>query len=235
MAFDAERRAGVVLMANSREFDNSLVPDLLVHSSTSAVEELVLPPADLVGLTGTYFIEFIPWYVRLDDEGHLTIQPTTDVRMRLYAAADTLFFTKREEWSFSFPTDTTGDAPEMVMFVNGRPRSGMRLAAEPPPPRTIAGNQGLPLGDAVAARYEGVYDIPIGTQTVELTVYGAEVTGRLMSNFAGTPSRLIPMGEDEFTVVYNPSIRLVFTVRDGRAEGVTLRQGDRSDSGVRRH
>jgi D-alanyl-D-alanine-carboxypeptidase/D-alanyl-D-alanine-endopeptidase len=234
MAFDPARRIGMVLSTNSREFDNSLVPDLLVHDPIAPPEKEGVPVADLTGLTGTYLIDFIPWYVRLDEGGFLTVQPTTDVRMRLYAASDTLFFTKREEWSFAFPTDTVGESPDLVMYVNGRPHSGIRIDAESPPARTIAGNLGLPLDRAMAARYEGTYDVPVGSQTLELTIYWAESTGRLMTNFAGTVSRLIPMGADAFTVVYNPSIRVAFTLRDGRAEEVTLSQGGRSDSGVRR-
>ncbi len=234
MAFDPERGVGMVLLASSREFDNSLVPDLLVHAPMSAIEEEDVPAADLARLAGTYYIDFIPWYVRMEDDGFLTVQPTTDVRMRLYAATDTLFFTKREEWSFAFPRQPAGEAPEIVMFVNGRARRGRRASAECPPSRAIAGNEGLPLDGGAVGRYEGVYDVPVGSQTLELTVYGADSSGRLMTEFAGTPSRLVPAGEDAFTVVYNPSIRVAFTVRGGRAEEVTLRQGDRSDSGARR-
>jgi CubicO group peptidase (beta-lactamase class C family) len=235
IAFDPDRRVGMVVMANSREFDNTLVPDLIVHSPITVAEEPMPPRSYLAGLTGTYYIDRHYWYVRLDDDGFLTLQPTTDVRMRLYPVSDTLFFTKREEWSFAFPTDTTGEAPEIVFFVNGRPRNGVRVANEAPSPRTIAGNEGLPLDDAMVARYEGAFDVPLGRQTLELTVYKAETTGRLMSNFGGTLSRLIPLGEDQFTLVYNPSVRLGFTVQDGQAETITLNQGDRSDTGVRRH
>jgi len=233
LAFAPEGRVGMVVLANSREFDNSLAPDLLVHAPIAA-QEAGVSAADPIRLAGTYLIDFLPWYVRVEDGGFLTVQPTTDVRMRLYPASDTLFFTKREEWSFAFPSDTVGDAPEIVMFVNGRPHNGRRIGTEAPASRTVAGNEGLPLDSMAAAQYEGVYDIPVGAQTLQLSVYCAASSGRLMSNFAGTPSRLIPVARDTFIVVYNPIIRVEFTVRDGRAEEVTLRQGDRSESGVRR-
>jgi len=233
MAFDPENDVGVVVLTNSKEYDNSLGSELLVHS-VAAVDEVTPSPEALAGLAGTYSIDFIPWYVRLEDEGYLTVQPTTDVRMRLYAASDTLFFTKREEWSFAFPTDTIGDKPEILFYVNGKPRSGVRVDVGSPPSRATAGNLGIPVSEGDVARYEGVYDVVVGSQTPELSVYGAEATGRLMSDFLGATSRLIPVGEHEFTVVYNPTIRLVFTLQGERVEGVTLRQGDRSDSGVRR-
>jgi hypothetical protein len=155
--------------------------------------------------------------------------------MRLYADSDTLFFTKREEWAVAFPSIVgDDDSPDLVMYVNGRPRDGTRIDVPLPNSAVVAGNVGLPISPDAVAPYIGVYDVPLGPNTLTLSVFFAAVSGRLMSNFAGTPSRLVPVGEHRFTVVVNPTIQMTFGLVDGVAERVTLSQGSRSDSGVRR-
>ena len=72
----------------------------------------------------------------------------------------------------------------------------------------------------------------MGDRTVEYRVFGED--GRLMSQLGQAVSRLVPIGQHEFVVVVDPSIRVVFTVENGQAEAVTLHQGLRSDSGDRR-
>lgn len=246
IAFDPERQVGAVILTNSREFNKNMLTDLVVHDPILASES-VAPERDVLGgRTGTYVVEGLPYFVRLEDEGYLTLQPSHDARMRLYARSDTLFFTKREEWSFAFPTIVDDASPDLLMYVNGRTREGTRIDVRPPPPAAVAGNVGLPVDPEAVAPYLGVYDVPVGQDTLTLSVFFNEASGRLMSTFAGTPSRLVPSdehrftpwlvpsGEHRFRVVINPSIQVAFDLVDGIAERATLSQGNRSDTGVRR-
>ena len=60
-------------------------------------------------------------------------------------------------------------------------------------------------------------------------------TGQLMSRMQGQDAvPVIPYGNDTFGVGFDPSVRIVFTMSDGRAAKVTLRQGGATYEGTRK-
>ena len=82
----------------------------------------------------------------------------------------------------------------------------------------------LPLAAGEAARYEGTYTYQSDGQTREMRVFGEE--GRLMARFGGgRPFALRHQGGHVFVPAPDDDARLVFTLRRGRAEGVTIHEG----------
>jgi D-alanyl-D-alanine carboxypeptidase len=70
------------------------------------------------------------------------------------------------------------------------------------------------------ARFVGTYDLG----QLELRIYAEG--DRLMSQATGqAPARLLWQGGDEFRAAFDPAVRIVFHVEDGRASRLTLYQG----------
>jgi CubicO group peptidase (beta-lactamase class C family) len=232
IVFDPERRVGAVVLTNSAGYQDNLGTDLVVHDPPPAIQEIGVDPNDLTPYTGEYrAANGRSIYIGVDDDGFLTAQVPNEVRVRLYAEADSSFFAKREEWHVTFHGDADGGGAELALRVRGIevPRF-QKTDDEAPLPAVLAGNTRL--SDADIARYEGTYDLRIGGQTLEYRVFGED--GRLMSRLGRTQSQLIPVGDHEFLVAVNAAIRVVFSLESGRAEQVTLHQGPRSDTGARR-
>jgi D-alanyl-D-alanine carboxypeptidase len=90
----------------------------------------------------------------------------------------------------------------------------------------------LPLAARDLARYEGAYTLQAGSATLELRVFAED--GRLKAQPAGQPAtRLRHQGGHLFVHGEDDDVRFVFTVGNGRAEGVTLQQGGQSFPGRR--
>lgn len=148
----------------------------------------------------------------------------------LHAESDSSFFAKREEWRVTFHTNEDGNVTELVLDSKGTRNRFARGQEDVPPPAMVAGN--VPVSMEDIARYVGTYDLQIGGRALRYRVFGED--GRLMSQLGQTVSPLVRIGEHEFVVVVNPTIRVVFNVENGQAESVTLHQGSRSDPGDRR-
>jgi D-alanyl-D-alanine-carboxypeptidase/D-alanyl-D-alanine-endopeptidase len=99
--------------------------------------------------------------------------------------------------------------------------------------RLLTGDLHPVLTTAELRTYEGTYLLDMGGRTVELRVWVAGE--RLMSELGGrTVSQLLPADEHEFTVAVNPTIRQIFTVRDGRAISVSMVQRGQAVVGQRK-
>lgn len=91
---------------------------------------------------------------------------------------------------------------------------------EPPP----GGVRDLDVTAEDIARYSGAYLLQLGSRTLELRIF--ERDGRLVSRAAGqSAAALRYQGDHVFIPDFDDSVRLVFTVEDGRATRVTLHQG----------
>ena len=236
IAFDPERGVGVVLLTNTAEFDDDLGLDLLLRGAGPARAEVAVSPDLLRRYAGAY--EVAPGrslFVRLEDEGHLTVQMPRNVRFRMYPESDSTFFLKRTPWRLRFTRSADGQVAGMVVDMDGTERSARRVGDAAPPPAVVAENAALdlPLTPEQMALYEGTYVLQAGERTQELRVFVQD--GQLMSQPGSQrPRRLLYQGNHEFRPEEALEFRLVFTLENGRAEGVTLSQGDRSFSGRRR-
>ncbi|WP_017733244.1 serine hydrolase domain-containing protein [Nafulsella turpanensis] len=91
----------------------------------------------------------------------------------------------------------------------------------------------LPVTAEDMARYEGTYLLEMGKRTAELQVLN--VNGKLKVQLGGGKAfRLRSQGNHAFIPVIDDEIRLVFMVKDKRAEGVVVHQGERVSYGKKK-
>ena len=236
IAFDPDRGVGVVLLTNTAEFDDDVGLDLLLRAAGPARREVAVSPDLLRRYAGTY--EMAPGrslFVRLENEGYLTVQMPRNVRFRMYAESDSTFFLKRTPWRVRFTRNGEGQVAGVVVDMEGTERSARRVGDPAPPPAVVAGNAALdlPLTPEQMAMYEGTYLVQTGERTLELRVFVQD--GQLMGQPQGeTARRLLRQADHEFQPEGALEFRLAFTVENGRAEAVTLTTGSRTLSGRRR-
>jgi len=91
----------------------------------------------------------------------------------------------------------------------------------------------VPLTAADRARYAGVYALALPGGARDFTV--AELGDQLTGQLAGQgPVALLHYGSHTFGASFDPSLRITFTVADGRATGMTLLQGGERVEGTRK-
>jgi serine-type D-Ala-D-Ala carboxypeptidase/endopeptidase len=224
IAFDPERRIGVVTLTNSGGFGDDLGQDLLLRGPPLAIPEVQVARSVLARYAGEY--EMAPGqsaYVRLEDDGTMTLRVPRNMRFRMYAESDSTFFTRRAPWRMRFTRDASGAVSGVVMNMNGTDRTLRRLSDRTTAP-AAAPVRDLPLSAEEMARYEGTYTASVGERTIDLRIFAQE--GRLMSQATGQPAfRLRSQGDHVFIPDFDDEVRLVFAVENGRATSTTLYQG----------
>ena len=151
IAFDPEKHVGIVVLTNSTNYGGNLGIPLLLLGQPQAFQEVQVDPEVLVPYAGEYkFPSGRSLYVRLEDEGYLTVQSTDVVRARMYAKSDTSFFVKQSPWSCAFQRDENGEIVGLVYEIDerepageGRTLTGRRVGNDSPPPAVVAGNAGF--------------------------------------------------------------------------------------------
>lgn len=236
IGLDIDSGAGFVLLTNTGGFPDDVGLDLLRFGPYVERPVAELDPSLGEAFAGVYQISpDASIFVRHEDDGVLTFQNPGNVRFRMYAESDSSFFLKRAPWRVVFTRDEAGDVAGLDLIINDTRRSHPRTGDEPPPPGTPAAEavRDLPLTADDIARYEGTYGIEVGTQTLELRIFGQD--GQLMSQAPGqSVSRLRSQGDHVFAPDFDDTVRLVFTVEDGRAVSVALHQGGGVFTGERR-
>ncbi|HEX6372513.1 MAG TPA: serine hydrolase domain-containing protein [Longimicrobium sp.] len=236
IAFDPARGVGVVLLTNTAEFDDDVALDLLRRGAGPARTEVAVSADHLRRYAGAY--EVAPGrslFVRLEDEGHLTVQMPRNVRFRMYADSDSTFFLKRTPWRLRFTRDGGGQVAGVVVDMEGTERSARRVGDAAPPPPVVAENAALdlPLTPEQMALYEGTYLLQAGERSQEMRVFVQD--GQLMSQPGSQrPRRLLYQGNHQFRPDQALEYLLAFTLENGRAEVATLSQGERSMAGRRK-
>ncbi len=232
IAFDPERGVGVVVLTNGAEFDDDLGLDLLRRGAGPARREVAVSADVLRRYAGVYKIDSGPsLVVRLEDEGYLTVQMPRNVRSRMYAESDSTFFLKRAPRRMRFTRDASGAVSGIVLNMDGTDRTLRRLSDRTSAP---AGSEvrDLPLSAEEMARYEGAYTLSLGGRTLGMRIFAQD--GRLMSQATGQEAfRLRHQGDHVFVPDFDDEVRLVFTVENGRATGMTLYQNGAVVPGTR--
>jgi len=154
IAFDPEKRIGTVLLANTRTLSDRLGRDLLYPDPPPPEWQSQVDAGVLAQYAGRYETSSgtTKYYVRLEDDGHLTYQPTGQVRARLYSKSDGSFYLLRGPWSFTFEKDESGKVVRLLMEIDerepsqaGLTRSAVKVADETPRSDVVAGNAGFSL------------------------------------------------------------------------------------------
>ncbi|MBW3569924.1 MAG: serine hydrolase [Gemmatimonadetes bacterium] len=233
VGFDPERRIGFVMLTNSGGFQDDIGMDFLLRGAPLAIREVPVAPTVLAAYVGEY--QMAPGrsaFVRLEDDGTMTLRVPGNVRFRMYPESDSTFFVKRAPWRLRFTRDASGAVASVVMDMNGTERVGSRVSDRAPRPGDPDAVRDLPLSADEMARYEGTYTLRMGERSLELRVFAQD--GRLMAQAAGqNATRLRAQGDHVFVPDFSDQVRLVFTFQDGRAQGVTLHQNGREMSGTR--
>jgi CubicO group peptidase (beta-lactamase class C family) len=151
IAFDPEKRVGIVVLTNSTNYVGHLGIPLLLLGQPLAIQEVPVDPDALAPYAGEYeFPSGRSLHVRLEDEGYLTVQSAEVVRARMYAKSDTSFFVKLSPWSCAFQKDENGEVVGLVYEIDerepageGRTLTGRKVGDDSPPPAVVAGNAGF--------------------------------------------------------------------------------------------
>lgn len=152
--FDPDQGIGTVLLANTRDFNDWAARDLLFFGTPPALETVPVDPEVLARYVGAYggrgdryraSLNRGTRFIRLEDDGYLTYQPSGNVRTPLFPVSDSAFYMLRAPLTVSF--DRIGDDVEMTVVVDERePESvgqtwkSWRVSTETPPPQVVAGN-----------------------------------------------------------------------------------------------
>jgi serine-type D-Ala-D-Ala carboxypeptidase/endopeptidase len=234
IAFDPERRTGVVMLTNAGGFEDDVAMDFMVRGAPLALPEVQVAREVLARYAGEYDMGAgRPTFVRLEQDGTMTLRVGGNVRFRMYAESDSTFYLKRAPWRVRFTRDAGGAATGMVLDVNGQARTGRRVGDRAPTPaEEAAAVRDLPLSAAEMAGYEGTYTLRMGERSLALRIFAQD--GHLMSQAAGQGAfRLRNQGDHVFIAEFDNRVRLVFTVENGRATGVTLQQNGQQVTGTR--
>jgi D-alanyl-D-alanine carboxypeptidase len=83
------------------------------------------------------------------------------------------------------------------------------------------------------ALYVGVYAMRLGAATADFTI--TDRAGEVYGQLAGQPAnQLIPLGNHVFGVSFDPTLRITFTVENGKATKLTLMQNGQTAEGMRK-
>lgn len=234
IAFDPERRTGIVMLTNTGEFGDDFAMDFMMRGAPLSLPEVRVARDVLARYPGTYEVApGRPMIVRLEDDGTMTIRVGGNVRFRMYAESDSTFYLKRAPWRVRFTRDGSGAVGGLVLNVEGTEQTARRVSDRTAPAAAAAPQVlDLPMTAAQMAPYEGTYALQAGGRTLEVRVFVRE--GALMAEPAGqSATRLRPQGDHAFVPQADDRIRFVFTVEDGRATAATLHQGGRTLQGAR--
>lgn len=234
MAFDPERRTGVVMLTNTGGFEDDIASDFMMRGAPLALREVQVARGVLARYAGEYDMgQGRPAYVRLEDDGTMTLRVGGNVRFRMYADSDSSFFIKRAPWRVRFTSDAAGAVTGMTLDVEGQERTGRRASDRAPTPaQERASIRDLPLTAEQMAVYEGAYTLRMGERSLPIRIAAGQ--GKLTAQAAGQGAfGLRYQGDHVFIAEFDPNVRLVFTVQNGRAATVTLHQNGQQVPGAR--
>lgn len=225
IALDPDRGVGFVRLTNTGSFRDDLGMYMLRTGPPMDQRVVDVPREVLERRVGAYrFAPGAELYVRLDDErGWLTSQLGPAVRFRLYPDSDTTAYLKRIPVRMAFRTDASGMVEALVLNPGPRGRVMPKVSDETPDPRLPTPEiLDLPLTTEDIARYEGTYVLERGDGTeLRLRVRGED--GRLVGGLVGGAAfRLRYQGEHAFVPERDPSSRVTFEIRNGRAVGLEM-------------
>jgi D-alanyl-D-alanine carboxypeptidase len=129
-----------------------------------------------------------------------------------------------ERLSVTVLTNSGAARPDGLMAQVARAALGAPLLR---PPAKVA------ITAAELAKYVGVYELKVGAQSVDFAF--SERDGELYGQLATQePIPLMYIGNNTFGASVDPTLRIVFTVENGKASRVSLKQGGLTAEGARK-
>lgn len=143
IAFDPEREVGIVWLTNTYAFSDPTPTELLLFGKRIPREEAEIPHEVLASYAGRYQAPSgTSLYVRVEPEGHLTLQRPRRARARLFAESDSSFALTLGPTRFTFEKTEAGNARAVRTEGNSSPETFRRLGDESPPPRAVVAGTG---------------------------------------------------------------------------------------------
>ncbi|MFC1791485.1 serine hydrolase [Gemmatimonadota bacterium] len=139
IGFDPEKRVGLVWLTNIYVFADGTPLELLAHGRRPAVREVRVAPGALAGFVGEYRDPSgSSLYVRLEDEGYLTIQSPRRARFRMYAESETSFTLDRGSARLIFERAEEGEILGVRMEPSQSGEIARKVGDDSPTPRAVA-------------------------------------------------------------------------------------------------
>ena len=234
IGFDPARRTGFVMLTNTGDFDDDLAVDFMTRGAPLDLPEARVAREVLARYAGEY--EPAPGrraFVRLEDDGTMTLRVGQNVRFRMYPDSDSTFYLKRAPWRVRFHRDASGAVTGFALNMGGEEQTARRISDRAlTRAEESASIPDLPLTAQEMAVYEGTYVLRMGERSMNLRVFAQD--GRLNAQADGQDAFLIRhQGGHVFIPTFDDEVRLVFTVENGRATATTLHQGGREIRGER--
>jgi D-alanyl-D-alanine-carboxypeptidase/D-alanyl-D-alanine-endopeptidase len=142
IAFDPERRVGIVMLTNTALYSDDTPMKLLTNGPPLNMPEALMSREALGPFVGEYTVTSErSVHVRLEDEGYLTYQLPGRARVPLFAESESSFLLKKEPLRFTFQKKN-GEVVGLVMerLTAGIQESAQKTRADSPPPAVVAGN-----------------------------------------------------------------------------------------------
>lgn len=174
IGFDPDRRVGLVWLTNTYGFADGTPLELLAHGRRPQIEEFQRLPGSLTSFVGEYQDPSgSSLYVRLEDEGFLTIQSTRRARFRLYAESDSSFTLDRGSSRMIFQRREKGEVSSIRMEPSQSGETARKVGNDSPPPRAVAAGGEW---QGVAIKWQNEYWVLVGgLGFLLLATLGAEV------------------------------------------------------------
>jgi len=139
IGFDQEKGVGLVWLTNTYVFDDGTPLELVALGRRPAMDEFQMSPNTLAAFVGEYRDPSdLSLYVRLEDEGFLTMQSRGRARMRLYAESEDSFTLDRGGARLVFTRSGDGEITGVRMEPSESGETALRVGTRTPPPRAVA-------------------------------------------------------------------------------------------------
>jgi len=139
VAFDPEKRVGIVMLTNTFGYSDNTPVELLAFGPRPAIPGVRLSPEAMATLAGEYLDPSgYSLYVRLEDEGYLTVQSAGRARSRIFAESDTSFFLDRGSRRLIFQKDEDGEVMGVRMEPSRSGETARKVGNDSPTPRAVA-------------------------------------------------------------------------------------------------
>jgi CubicO group peptidase (beta-lactamase class C family) len=173
IAFDPDRRVGIVWLTNTFAFADGTPYELLAQGGRPAIQELHLTSDVLAAFVGEYrFPSGLSLHVRLEKEGYLTIQYARRARVRMYAESDSSFTLDRGSTRMVFGRGKDGGIENLHMDPSQTGESARKVSNNSPPPWSVAAGTEW---HRIGLEWRNVYWIPLaGLALLVVLTFGSE-------------------------------------------------------------
>ena len=160
VAFDPEKRVGIVMLTNTFGYSDNTPVELLAYGRRPVTPEFRTTSEALLSFVGEYLDPSgESLFVRLEDEGYLTLQSPLRARFPIFAESDTSFTLDRGSTRLIFDRAEDGEVTGLRMDPSQSGETARKVGNDAPPPRAVAaGNEWQGMG----IEWQGGFSVLLG-------------------------------------------------------------------------